>query len=281
MKDQNPFSLYDFLGYLIPGFLCLLITYYINQLQNGYEFLCIISNLQLEPSLAQSIILIIFSYFIGHILNFISSVTVEKYSYWKYDYPSKYIMGIQHTESYFIGPTHVIIWRFTVATILFPIVIGDYIFGNKLNFKDVYVKGLDSFLVEAIKKKGIVLFAKLNLIVPAGRMRQYDYHRIFAHYVIQNSEATNGKTGNYLALYGYLRCMSLILSFSFWITFYNLCTSIMDYTSIIEYLTAKKNMFFLLFILFLLCYLSFMAFMKFYRRYSLENLMAIVTMDLN
>lgn len=280
MKEQNPFSFYDFLGYLIPGFLSLLIAYYIQQLQKGYEFICIISNLEIEPSLTQSVILIIVSYFVGHILNFISSITVEKYSYWKYDYPSKYLMGIQHSKDYFIGPTHVRIWRFIVGLILFPIVIGDYVFGKKLSFSDIFVKKLDSFLIQAIKTKGIKLFLKLNLNVPAGRIRDYDYHRIFAHYVVQNSEATNGKTSNYLALYGYLRCMSTILSFSFWITFYYLCKSVMEYTSIRGYISEQIHMIYTLFTLIILCYICFMAFMKFYRRYSLENLMTIVSMDI-
>ena len=73
MKEQNPFSLYDFFGYLIPGSLCLVIIYFIEQLQNGFDPKCILLNMTFTPSLVQSIILIIISYFIGHILNFLSS----------------------------------------------------------------------------------------------------------------------------------------------------------------------------------------------------------------
>lgn len=280
MKEQNPFSLYDFFGYLIPGSLCLVIIYFIEQLQNGFDPKCILLNMTFTPSLVQSIILIIISYFIGHILNFLSSATVEKYSFWKYDYPSKYLMRINHGEKYFRGPFHIQLWRFMVGMVLIPIVIGDYFFGNKLKFKDIYVRPLDVFLIDSVKIKAERLFQKLNLNRPSDQMRTYDYHRIFAHYVLQNSDAVNGKTSNYLALYGYLRCMSLILSISFWIAILNMIKAIWEYNTIKEYIDGQTYVTTFIFVTFLMCYLSFMAFMKFYRRYSLENLMTIITMDI-
>ena len=38
---------------------------------------------------------IIISYAIGHLLSFISSVTIEKYGNWKYGYPSKTVIGFE------------------------------------------------------------------------------------------------------------------------------------------------------------------------------------------
>ena len=153
MKEQNPFSIYDFLGYLIPGFLSLIIIFLIQQLENGHGLQCIFSNLKGEISLTQSVIIILISYFIAHILNFISSVTVEKYSQWRYDYPSNYLLQINHSYRYLTGQWHVIVWRLFVALLLLPIVFGDYVFGEKFNFKDVYVRSLDNYLIDSVTEK--------------------------------------------------------------------------------------------------------------------------------
>ncbi len=277
MKEHNPFSLYDFLGYLIPGITVILISYFIKQIREGHKLACIFHQMNFEPKITQWIIIIVISYFIGHILNFLSSITVEKYSYWKYDYPSKYLLKISHGKKYLIGEFHVKIWRLMVGFFILPVVIGDYFFGNKLKFKDFYVKGIDDFLIDSIKSKAEELFKKLSLSKPPGKMRDYDYHRIFSHYIMQKSENVNQKTSNYIALYGYLRCMTLILSLSFWITLFTLFNSIWKYECICTFFKSEYYLIMFLIILFLLSYISFMAFMKFYRRYSLENLMAIVT----
>lgn len=85
--SQNPFSLYDFLGYLVPGMF--LILFYINL--SAYD-----SSLGLEQFLNSQPIselqnyvgFVVASYLLGHALAILSSYSIERYALWKYGYPS-------------------------------------------------------------------------------------------------------------------------------------------------------------------------------------------------
>jgi hypothetical protein len=78
---QNPFSLYDFLGYLIPGstliYLFIIIENWTNnKVENNLES---IFSYVSKYNFQEIFFFIIISYAIGHLLSFISSVTIEKY----------------------------------------------------------------------------------------------------------------------------------------------------------------------------------------------------------
>lgn len=99
-----------------------------------------------------------------------------------------------------------------------------------------------------------------------GKGNDFDFHRIITHYVYENSKHHQAKMSNYVALYGFLRTLSLI---------FNLL-AIYFSIRIICFLDFNLNNGIILFTLTGISYLSFMAFMKFYRRYTLEGLMIIV-----
>ena len=92
---QNPFSLYDFLGYFIPGALVLYLIMIIEHLKkvNSFDITDIFECVS-NPSVNQALLFIILSYVAGHFLSYISSITIEQYANWKYDYPSKYLLGL-------------------------------------------------------------------------------------------------------------------------------------------------------------------------------------------
>jgi hypothetical protein len=78
---QNPFSLYDFLGYLIPGstliYLFIIIENWTNnKVENNLES---IFSYVSKYNFQEIFFFIIIFYAIGHLLSFISSVTIEKY----------------------------------------------------------------------------------------------------------------------------------------------------------------------------------------------------------
>ena len=93
MLKQNPFSLYDFLGYFTPGAIllygCILtlghtqpdgsVINYVNQYQG------------LDKTQFYTLFILI-AYISGHFLNFLSSITIECYSNWAFGYPSKYLL---------------------------------------------------------------------------------------------------------------------------------------------------------------------------------------------
>ncbi|MGK0308495.1 MAG: hypothetical protein ACI8RP_001457 [Urechidicola sp.] len=277
MIKQNPFSVYDFLGYLVPGSILIYAYLIIDYLKNTKTFnlntfIENFSNFNFEGIF----FFIILSYTLGHLISFASSITIEKYATWRYNYPSKYLLNMEY-EGYWKSSKNWkdVIWRIAMIILLFPCVIFDLIFGQIFGFKRFYTSPLDKFLQTFIYFKLNCLVKKLGIDkiegyekYNDGKGNNYDFHRIATHYAYENSKNHQQKMSNYVALYGFLRALCLI---------FNL-TAI--YFSIRVYLYLEFNLInnFILLLLSGLSYLSFMAFMKFYRRYSLEGLM-VITID--
>lgn len=268
MIKQNPFSLYDFLGYFIPGALLIYIYLFIEYLKDITEpfklteFLKDTQDFQIDKFL----FFIIISYSLGHLVNFISSITIEKYANWKYDYPSKYLLGFKSNPN---------IWktlsfkRIILIILILPISILDLVLGELFKFKKFYTRQLDDLLIEMIKEKGgkliNVLFKNEEGNTDGFTLRKYDFHRIFTHYTFENSKNHQFKLVNYVILYGFLRSLSFITICLFW------------YLGYLKFVIGNEFIcWYHLLITALISYTFFMAFMKFYRRYTLEGLMLIV-----
>lgn len=279
MIKQNPFSVYDFLGYLIPGSV-LIYSYFIidfikeNDQFKLNDFIKTFKNLEFEGVF----FFIIIAYTVGHLISFMSAITVERYSNWRYNYPSKYLLDMKYGGFWESARNWKdVAWRIIIITILLPCVICDLFFGELLGFKMFYKKSLDSMLKDLIGYKSNRLLAKIGLHkikdperYLEGKTNGYDFHRIITHYAYENSKNHQSKMSNYVALYGFLRTLCLI---------FNLLTI---YFVVRTILYSKINWENILITLILsgICYLAFMAFMKFYRRYTLEGLM-IITIDEN
>jgi len=273
MIKQNPFSLYDFLGYFIPGALVTYVIFLVNSTDSWNELLMQVNQTQ-EFQFDKFLLFTIISYSLGHLINFISSITIERYANWKYNYPSKYLLNFIEDHKFWNGGYIIIIWKILLVLILLPVVIFDFLLGNLFNFKAFYTKKLDDFLVELIKEKGLILFDKLT---PRAQIdiRNYDFHRIFAHYTYENSKNHQNKLTNYVVLYGFLRTLTLISNLTFWFLVIKLFQDYNSQVSLFCNLSLNKNLIYSILSLSIITYIYFMAFMKFYRRYTLESLMLI------
>lgn len=277
MVNQNPFSIYDFLGYFIPGALMIYIILFllkINDFNNLDQFTTILNN-DRTFQLDNFLFFIIISYSTGHLISFISSITIERYANWKYDYPSKYLMNLNKNFKFWSGTKRIIIWKFILIVILFPVTLFDFILGEMLCFKIFYTKNADNYIIETVKSKGVILLNQLGAPITT-KLREYDFHRIFSHYVYENSKNHQSKLSNYVALFGFLRALSLISVFFSWLLFYKLYEKVFLCENYTEYFTKTKYLIRYFFIISITSYVFFMAFMKFYRRYTLETLMLIV-----
>lgn len=98
--NKNPFSIYDFLGYLFPGLVALMAVTYVafsseqsvNKLFSITNFKDVFTN---EVSISEwqsTVVIIILSYIAGHIVAYLSSVVVEKFSNRLFKYPSLYLI---------------------------------------------------------------------------------------------------------------------------------------------------------------------------------------------
>lgn len=267
MIQQNPFSLYDFLGYLIPGALLLfLITFFQTVDFDSIEHLTISHLLYVDYNFEfeEIVLFVIISYAVGHLVNFVSSLIIERYANWRYNYPSKYLLGFTANHSYWGTRQEFMknVWRSLVPVFIFPITICDILLGSFLRFRFFYTRPLDRFLQEIILDKGLKLIHKLHIRTQGGtiQIREFDFHRVFAHYTFENSKQHQGKLTNYVVLYGFLRSLTLICTLLFWYSLFQ------SSNCITWSITAGLG---------LSSYIYFMAFMKFYRRYTLESLMLI------
>ena len=299
--EQNPFSLYDFMGYLFPGCLVLIIFSYFQILEdfniheilnfeNVEKLITYCDNLK-TPS---CLIIIVVGYTIGHIIAYLSSIFVETiFTIRVFGYPSSYLLGtIPHTSkpssniyrlgnffNLFISLKKVLRKYITYSSIigiftkliLLPISATLYICDKiKMNgLKQFIVRPLDKYLQNTLKEKQYRLADKLKISHPDVNF-ECDYHRILMHYVYINIPRSRAKTNKYLALYGFLRSLTLIACVTFDIIFFVYVKSI-DLSASIDIKIISCCAF-----LFIVAFFLYLAFLKFYRRFTLENMMCML-----
>jgi hypothetical protein len=268
---QNPFSLYDFIGYFIPGatLIYLIVIVEIIKKNNCINLNVILTSFPVIKT-EGILIFLILSYVIGHLLSFISSITIEIYANWKYGYPSKYLLDI-NTNTYWTGAQkfHSCFWRLFLILLLLPTAVLDKILGDYFGFKFFYSKKLDPMLIKLIKLKINCLAEKIGMTYENGfveyEANESDFHRIVQHYTYENSKNHQSKLSNYVSIYGFLRTFTLITNvFFLYFTLHTFYYGLFDLRSISTIILIS-----------IVSYLFFMSFMKFYRRYTLEGLMIL------
>lgn len=268
---QNPFSFYDFLGYLIPGAIFLYgVLLVVGHLSPNITALDFVTTKLSFDKAEIYIPFVLVAYIVGHFLSFVSSITVERYSIWAHGYPSKYLLGIQR-KGYLdidknINLRRVI--RIGVFVVLAPISIFDLLLGAKAGMRDLYAKPLDNLLVEVLRRRIECLIDRHAQVANReshGKAESLDFFRYAYHYAIENAPNHVQKMQNYVALYGFLRTLTLISLVLFWIVVWHVSVSNMSCLAVTLSISSAS----------LLAYLLFMGFVRFYRRFSLEALMAM------
>ena len=267
---QNPFSLYDFLGYFIPG---AILIYAFIFMDSGAHFSinCILETIKLE-NIDNYLPFIIFAYLSGHLISFISSYTVEKYAVWRYGFPSKFLLNVPH-DGYFNKSKKIkhITLRVVIALLLIPLSIFDLLFGLIFNFKYWNNRIFDVFSIDMITQNMSHAYSKISKNSKPGavELKDQDFFTILYHYVLERNKNHSIKIQNYVALFGFLRCITFLFVLIFWYVFYQL---IISNTSFLSSLTILSLIAFI-------SYIFFLSFLKFYKRYSMEILMALTTME--
>lgn len=278
---QNPFSLYDFMGYFVPGAVLIYGLVILDALEGSStesfsgRLVLILDGLP-KLRLEGVILMLIASYAIGHVLSFASSILIERYSVWMYGYPSRNLLDMNSKTMLDIFLSHS--WygkvRMIILTLfILPIVVSDLLLGKVLKFEKFYSRPLDPNLIALVKLKTNRMLEKLIGIKkaeakpPSNNCEDYsDFFRIIQHYTFERSSHHQSKFTNYVALYGFLRTATLISVISIWYILYLAFTNG----------GFSWNIAFALGILLIVGYTFFMGYMKFYRRYTLEGLMVLV-----
>ena len=268
--EQNPFSLYDFLGYFIPGSLLMYIIYFINFWDDNKIIDKVLSKLK-TGDFDSYLPFIILAYVSGHLISFLSSYSIERFCLWRYSYPFRFLMDFKH-EGYInieVQKSGTILKRILLYIIILPIGIWDSILGLVFNMRylrnrkfskqtrDIVVRRLNTFV-----KKELNSNEEIDIEDP-------DNFSLIYHYTLERSNNHLNKFNNYVALYGFSRSISFLFVFVFWYAVIQTVSNNYWSWSMISFFIAIS----------ILSYLFFLGFCKFYRRYSIEVIMTFVTLD--
>lgn len=265
---QNPFSFYDFLGYLTPGavflYAILLLLGHLAPGTTTIEFAT--DKLSFEKAEVY-IPFVLLAYIAGHFLSFLSSITIEPYSIWAHGYPSKYLLGIPSQGYLHVDQNGSRLVRRIVFVLLGPISVFDWILGRMAGMR-FYAKPLDNLLSEVLKQRIECLIenhAQIHKKEKYGTANQSDFFRYAYHYAVENAENHLPKMQNYVALYGFLRTLTFVLLILFWISVWHIISAPVSFLTAALVIAGSGS----------ITFFMFMGFVKFYRRFSLEALMAM------
>ena len=235
--NKNPFSIFDFLGYFFPGALFVSMFYIltVGDMNSYIEKLPAYSSFKSIVDVYTGIgifIFVLFSYVIGHMIAYISSITVELFYTWYYGYPTNYLLKKENkAESHdkkggenkqcllnsklgFCG----MLGHLIICLLLFPILVGHLIIERLFNLKLFIGRSLDAKLIDSISVK--VKRVGESIGYNDASTLDADMHRVVMHYVYENCQMHQVKFDNYVALYGFLRSVSFIFCMSFQFTLF-------------------------------------------------------------
>jgi hypothetical protein len=276
---QNPFSVYDFLGYLVPGVFFITGIYFVDSIPfhlHDVKFAAIFSY-------QDGVIIIVICYLIGHILSFISSKTIEKYSVWTLGFPSTYLFGkkkpgfwksiaLKYEKDHVLGSlmriSARILIKFLISMVIFPITLWDIVVRHVFRLHDQYARPFDKELLAIAERRVNVLIKEKygEEITEKENNDKRDYFRILYHYAISNSSSHIPKMQNYIALYGFIRTTTFVFVCMFWALLFRMIL-LGNYKGFINYLVVFSIVTFIL----------YLDFNKFYRKFSIEVIMAAIS----
>lgn len=266
---QNPFSFYDFLGYLVPGslvvYLLMSITAHTSFKESSLLKLINLSDLK-GVELYTPLILI--AYITGHLINFISAITIEKHLNWMYGFPSKTLLG-NYQKSYFTHGNFSIqknTIRTIVIVLLLPLSSIDFLLSKAFKTQKIINKELDPATQKMLKQKMEEILKRVSDsdTLPADSLMETNYFLYIYHFALENAPQHVPKMQNYVALFGLMRTLTLYFIIIFWVSAWHLIYSEADLQTIAITLPALS----------ITSYLFYLSFMKFYRRFTLEAMMA-------
>lgn len=291
---KNPFSIYDFLGYLFPGLLVVSLFIYLYKDSQTLEGLSQLDSLKsfLEGkgwkfSIESSVLFVIVSYVMGHVVSYLSSVFIESFTNRVYGYPSHYLLNdddykykdlwvnyfgtsASSSKKYMKYVKRVLKFMLKVimAIVMLPVTFSVFTIGYLLDINHFITRSLeDDKLIKMIEDK----YGELCTYLKVAKADEHsDFHRLIMHYVYINVQNCQPKVGNYIALYGFLRCMCFLACLLFTGLLYKAILTISPSSDF------DWNMIMMLFAIYILAYILFLAFVKFYRRNTLEDFMTLV-----
>ena len=282
--EQLPFTVYDILGYLAPGvfwlWLILATASYsglpVDQLR---EFALVTEGI--FGKILTSIAFLFASFVLGHLISFLSSLTIEEFAKLYLGYPSFYIAREYNLKknkqkySVYINALNSLekqpFWFILISILCIPLTFLLLVFGW-CNWFGKIVKGLSPTIIDMLDRIFPVVIqlrcgkpTNIEWAKHKNSSDDIDWFRFVAFEVANNNQTALSRMYNYLTIYGFLRstCFSTI-------TFGYVGVIAFFYINDIIYLYISGTLIVLSFFLFL-------SYSKFHRRYTEEAILAFVT----
>lgn len=281
--NQNPFSFYDFLGYLIPGGFFILLMYFCG-LTFDLDIVVDLTELLRGKSQIFGILnyasIVIISYITGHFISITSAFFIEKYMNENLGYPSQYLFNKLSDDLEIVCTPSSCeqdedikrkIKYCIIKAVLLPITPWDYA-TQKLCYSQSLPFQLASTTWQMIKDGYEKKFILDNELLKVGTGLHDDLFRLAYHYVYEFSNQHQSKIQNYVALYGFCRNICLVFTITFWISLLTFIFRLVEGSGISYSLISVLLSFFFV-------YVFYVGFVKFYRRYTLEVLMAFAVLQ--
>lgn len=272
------FSLYDFLGYFFPGALFISLIYLaFLPSELLYDHILFLKCWKVFNTIDYlAVILIIASYSFGHFLSLLSTLTIEKYTTEKYGYPSKLLLSIKDDDGNCSRKKDGICTKVKnciMYIFILPIILSDLLYGCLFKGEHKYIKSIGDPYENMIKKRLYKIFYQLKFSesgVKNGCKENidlnFDFHKFLIYYNYEFTNKHGHKLMNYVSLYGFLRVVSLLFCFLFYVLIWRFLKDDSYSLRVWEYLIV-------LILISSVSYVFYLGYLKFYRRYSEENLM--------
>ncbi|MBT1898731.1 hypothetical protein [Enterobacter hormaechei] len=274
--NQNPFSIYDFLGYMIPGGLFLYLLYFCG-ITLDWDVIIQLQKTAIAQKSSLSLLgyssIIILAYIIGHAIAICSAFLVEKYMNDTLQYPSIYLFGkLNNDFKEQANRVH----RSTIICIITKIILLPLFILDRIFFDNPYSKALPKDLASTLWSKLEQSYKKIFSVDLSKLKNKYalqgDLFRLAYHYSYEHSSNHQPKIQNYVALYGFCRNVCLVFLLFSWVAFITLSINIITNEGLWFNFLSTLTML-------LMTYVFYCGFVKFYRRYTLEVFMAFSVLN--
>ena len=295
--ERMPFTVYDIIGYLAPGLLTLVFILALPPPLEAFSFLPSYTELRdgigaygATEKIIFAVILLIFSYLIGHLISFLSSITIERFLVIWEGYPSAwafrnylkanwfelaYTSQKKITEDSGQAENNSLLssireaQSFTSFTLLhvflLPLTVG-FIASAVIGARRSVIKPLpDSIIIDALfhtDQIGAPIKSKT-----IGTANVGDWFKWANAYVINTNNIAFLRMYNYLTLYGFMRSTVFVFNLVSW----NVIITHLNTTPSPEAVVQDG----LVISCVAITTISFLSYIKFYRRYTEEAIYAL------
>ena len=280
--ERLPFTVYDIVGYFFPGVLAIAA---LSWFARGHFQSDLFWLIEVGPEIQASsempewfsgvldvVVFGIVAFAIGHVISFLSSVTIERLTNEFVGYPSEYLLAPMG----FVGPvgqrfmTQRLKGFFKSSMVLlnvlfFPIYLF-FVVVNVTGTIRAVVKPLTEPQANILRERFAATFQQDMADHPPGSS-----FALVCGYMFHNFPEIAARMYNYVVLYGFLRTLtflSYVIAVCFGIrVFVDLCSG------------TYPNAWFAFIVTMSICFCFLLAFIKFYRRYSREAVISFITFD--